>query len=211
MNAQGRIRVMLVDDHEMVRFGLSAYIRTSSDIELCGEASDGEEAVQMCAEAQPDVILMDMIMPGMGGIEAIRRIHPLYPKIKIIAITSFEDENLVQDALQAGAASYLQKNIPMKELQEAIRKTYAGKRIISPEATQALIHGASLDEVEINLTEREMDVLRLMVDGRSNPGIADQLVISRNTVATHVSSILTKLGVRSRTEAVAMALKKGMI
>ena len=211
MSVQEPICVMLVDDHEMVRFGLSAYIRTSSDMTLCGEAADGEEAVGMCAELQPDVILMDMIMPGMNGVEAIKIIHARYPRIKIIAITSFEDEKMVQDALQAGASSYLQKNISMKELQEAIRKTFTGKRVISPEAAQALINGAAAHEPEADLTEREMDVLRLLASGQSNPEIADRLVISRNTVATHVSAILSKLGVRSRTEAVAFALKKGIV
>ena len=211
MSVQEPICVMLVDDHEMVRFGLSAYIRTSSDMSLCGEAADGEEAVRMCAELQPDVILMDMIMPGMNGVEAIKIIHARYPRIKIIAITSFEDEKMVQDALQAGASSYLQKNISMKELQEAIRKTFTGKRVISPEAAQALINGAAVHEPEADLTEREMDVLRLLASGQSNPEIADRLVISRNTVATHVSAILSKLGVRSRTEAVAFALKKGIV
>jgi two-component system, NarL family, response regulator LiaR len=211
MNPQQPIRVLLVDDHEMVRFGLAAYLRMTGDIELCGEARDGEEALQRCTELQPDVILMDMIMPGMSGIEAIKIIHPRYPQIKIIAMTSFEDEHMVQDGLKSGATSYLHKNISMKELQEAIRKSYYGKRILSPEAAQALINGSESAGADLDLTEREMDVLRLMASGRSNPEIADQLVISRNTVATHVSSILAKLSVRSRTEAVAMALKSGLV
>ena len=195
----------------MVRYGLETYIRLSDDLELVGEAADGEEAVHVCDQLHPDIILMDMIMPRMNGVEATRIIHQRYPQVGIIAITSFEDEHMVQSAIQAGATSYLQKNITLSELQDAIRKTYQGKRVLSPEASQALVNLSSSPFNDIRLTEREKGVLACMVNGLSNPEIAEQLVISRTTVATHVSNILGKLGVKSRTEAVSLALKQHLI
>jgi len=211
MNDKEKIKVLLVDDHEMVRYGLETYIRLSDDLELVGEAADGEEAVHVCDQLHPDIILMDMIMPRMNGVEATRIIHQRYPQVGIIAITSFEDEHMVQSAIQAGATSYLQKNITLSELQDAIRKTYQGKRVLSPEASQALVNLSSSPFNDIRLTEREKGVLACMVNGLSNPEIAEQLVISRTTVATHVSNILGKLGVKSRTEAVSLALKQHLI
>ena len=211
MNPKRKLRILLVDDHEMVLYGLETYIRLSADLELVGEANDGEQAVQLCDDLHPDVILMDMIMPRMNGVEATQIIHQRHPQIGIIAITSFEDEHMVQSAIQAGATSYLQKNITMSELQDAVRKTYLGKRVLSPEATQALINLSSSSHGDIKLTEREKGVLACMANGLSNPEIAEQLVIGRTTVATHVSNILSKLGVKSRTEAVALAMKQHLI
>ena len=211
MTIEKPIRVMLADDHEMVRFGLASCIRMATDMELVGEAANGEETVELCAELQPDVILMDMMMPRMNGAEAMKIIHQEYPQIRIIAITSFEDDQMVLDALHAGATSYLHKNIAMSELQDIIRKSYAGAQVLSPEAVHALIALTGPKAIEIDLTGREKEVLFFMSKGLSNPEIADRLVISRNTVATHVSSILNKLGVKSRTEAVTLAFKNRLV
>jgi two-component system, NarL family, response regulator LiaR len=154
---------------------------------------------------------MDMVMPRMNGVEAIKIIHQRQPHVAIIAITSFEDEQLVVAAVQAGASSYLQKNVSMHELHDAVRKTFAGRRVLSPEAAQALANMASAHPVQYDLTSREKSVLVLMIEGLSNPEIGERLVISRTTVATHVSSILGKLGVKSRTEAVSLAMKNHIL
>jgi len=206
------IKILLVDDHTVVRSGLSKFLLVNKDFKLVGEAGDGAEAVSMAALHKPDVILMDLSMPGMDGIAATREIKKKYPQIKVIALTSFSDQNMVQDALQAGANGYLQKNVTAAELASAIRGAHEGKMTLSPEAVQALANSAAQPQIAGNtLTERELDVLRCMVEGMNNNEIAEKLVISLGTVKFHVSNIFQKLGVDSRVEAVKMAMEQKLI
>ena len=203
------IKILLVDDHTVVRSGLSKFLMVNKDLKLVGEASDGAEAVQMVALYKPDVVLMDLMMPGVDGITATREIHQKYPKVKIIALTSFAEQNMVQGALQAGATSYLQKNVSAKELGIAIRSAYEGKMTLSPEAAQVLANSVAQPQIHgEQLTERERDVLKCMADGLSNNEIAEKLVISLGTVKFHVSNIFHKLGVESRVEAVKLAIEQ---
>jgi NarL family two-component system response regulator LiaR len=212
MNDEKPIRVMLVDDHAVVRSGLGAFLMAFDDLELVAEASSGEQAVSICVQARPDVVLMDLVMPGMDGAAATRAIREKCPDIQVIALTSFKEQELVQGALQAGAIGYLLKNVSTDELADAIRAAYAGKPTLAPEAAQALIQASQKSAMPpVELTDRELEVLELMVAGLTNPDIANRLVISRSTVKFHVSSILTKLNVSSRTEAVATALQNKLV
>jgi NarL family two-component system response regulator LiaR len=212
MNASQTIRVMLVDDHNVVRSGLATFLRAYEDLELVGQAGNGVEAVNLCHRTQPDVILMDLMMPEMDGIAATRAILADYPKIKIIAMTSFEEEELVQGVLAAGAISYLLKNVTSDDLAAAIRAASVGKSTLSPEAAKALIQATRPTEQPwLELTEREKEVLNLVVQGQSNQQIAQALVISIATVKAHVSAILSKLQVSSRAEAIAYAIKHKVV
>jgi NarL family two-component system response regulator LiaR len=206
------IRILLVDDHAVVRSGLSKFLLVNKDMQLVAEASDGAEAIQMAGLHKPDVVLMDLMMPGVDGITATREIHQKYPPIKIIALTSFSEQNMVQGALQAGAIGYLQKNVTASELANAIRSAHAGRMTLSPEATQALAQSVTQSHLPGNeLTERERDVLRCMVEGLNNNEIAEKLVVSLGTVKFHISNIFQKLGVDSRVEAVKMAIEQKMV
>jgi NarL family two-component system response regulator LiaR len=209
------IRVMIVDDHAMVRRGLSSFLLVMEDLELVAEAKDGLDALRRCEQTPPDVILMDLIMPVMDGPTAIRNIKECWPEMQIIALTSFQEEDLVHQALQAGAISYLLKDISADELGEAIRAAYAGKPTLAPEAAQALIKGTRAQsegpEPGSDLTPRELEVLALMVEGLNNPEIAERLSISRATASVHVSNILSKLGVSNRVEATTLALRRNLV
>ena len=212
MNTFQTIHVMLVDDHNVVRSGLATFLRAYEDLELVGEAKNGLEAVQLCRQKQPDVILMDLMMPEMDGIAATRAILADYPGIKIIAMTSFEEEQLVQGVLAAGAISYLVKNVTADELAKAIRDAASGKSTLSPEAARVLVQATRpTKQLVFDLTEREREVLNLVVQGQSNQQIADALVISLATVKAHISSILSKLQVSSRAEASAYAIKHKLV
>ena len=213
MSETSSIRVMLVDDHTVVRSGLSAFLTAYKDLELVGEAANGERAIMLCQQAQPDVILMDLVMPGMDGATATRKIREQYPQIQIIALTSYKEQDLVQGALQAGAIGYLLKDISADELANAIRAAHVGKPTLAPEAAQALIQATRtpVENSGADLTGREREVLALMVQGMNNNQIAEQLMVSVSTAKFHVSSILTKLNVASRTEAVSIALQTHLV
>jgi NarL family two-component system response regulator LiaR len=201
------IRLLLVDDHAVVRSGLTKFLMVNKDLQLVAEASDGLEAIQLAGLHQPDVILMDLMMPGMDGITATREIHQKYPHIKVIALTSFSEQNMVQGALQAGAIGYLQKNVTAVELGNAIRSAYGGRMTLSQEAVQVLANSQTYVPGN-ELTERERDVLKGMVEGLNNNEIAEKLVISLGTVKFHISNIFQKLGVDSRVEAVKLAIEQ---
>ena len=206
------IRVLLVDDHAVIRSGLSFFLSTTDDIEVVGEAADGEQALRLCAQLHPDVVLMDMVMPGMDGFTAIQQVHQQQPAIRVLALTSFLDGAFVQRALQAGASGYLLKDVQARDLADAIRAAYAGRSTLAAEATQALIQTvAQPAQPGEPLSAREQEVLVRMVRGLSNGEIAAQLTISTNTVRHHVRNILAKLEVTNRTEAVHVAMQRGLV
>ena len=212
MREPKKIRVMLVDDHAVVRSGLGAFLLVNKDLDLVGEAESGEEAIRKVPQLNPDVVLMDLKMPGMGGVAAIRALHQDHPQLRIIALTSYVDEGLVQGALQAGANGYLMKNVSATELANAIRSADVGRMTLSPEATEALISAATHPVIPgEDLTERERDVLKLLIKGLSNAEIAEQLIISTSTVKYHIGNIYSKLGVDSRVAAVSLAIQRQLV
>lgn len=212
MDGSKKIRVLIVDDHEVVRRGLMMFLRPFEDFELIGEAANGREAVEVCSRVQPDVILMDMVMPEMDGLEATRLIREKHPNTRILVLTTFKDEQLVRDVLKAGAVGYLLKDTSVDELAGAIRTATTGKLTLSAEAAQELLKlTPAVTSTSYHLTERELEVLNLMVEGLNNVEIAKRLYVARSTVKFHVSSILAKLNVASRVEAVSVALQAGLI
>jgi len=207
------IRVLIVDDHAMLRRGLRFFLKGFDDLELVGEGSSGKEAIALCAETDPDVILMDMVMPDMDGAKTTQMIREQYPQVQVIALTSFQEEDLIERALQSGAISYLLKNVSAQDLARAIREAHAGRSTLAPEATQVLIQATRRrsGNQDYGLTPREQEVLALMVEGLSNAEIAERLVITVATVKFHVRGVLGKLGVSSRTEAIALAWQQKLI
>ncbi len=206
------IRVMLVDDHTMVRKGLATILKVFPDLQLAGEAENGSAAISLCGEAQPDVILMDMVMPDMDGATATRIIRQQFPQAQVIVLTSFKEGELIKNALEAGAIGYLLKDVSADELARAIRAAYSGRATLSPEAAQTLVETANQPPAPgLDLTEREREVLSLMIEGLNNTQIAGRLTVSPSTIKSHVSNILSKLGVASRTEAVTLALRNHIV
>ena len=212
INPSQPIRVMLVDDHTMVRRGLATFLMVFDDLTLAGEADSGAAAIQLCGQALPDVILMDMVMPEMDGATATRLIRQQYPQVQVIALTSFKEGKLIKNALEAGAISYLLKDVSADELAQAIRAAHSGRATLSPEAAQVLVETANQPPAPgLDLTERERVVLTLMIEGLNNTQIAARLTVSSSTIKSHVSNILSKLGVASRTEAVTLALRNHIL
>ncbi len=207
------IRILVVDDHKVVRNGLATFITVHDDLELVGEAGNGEEAVEQCAAIRPDVVLMDMKMPVMDGPEAIARILAHNPEIRIIALTSFDDEEFARRALVSGATGYLFKDADEHDLVSAIRLANQGNGVIAPEAMQALVRHTidGDDPYAVSLTDREHETLGLVARGLTNPQIADRLLVSVSTVNFHVHNVLDKLGAKTRTEAVMIAAREGLI
>lgn len=207
-----KIKVIIVDDHVLVRSGLEVVLGMFDDMVLAAQAGDGEEAVRLCAELKPDVVLMDLIMPGMSGVEATRRILEACPETKVVALTSFTEDDLIGETLRAGAIGYLMKNVSADQLADAVRAAAAGRSTLAPEAADVLVRSVSAPRSQAeSLTAREQEVLKLMADGLTNADIADRLVIGVATVKTHVSSIIAKLGVATRTEATALAIRRGLV
>lgn len=205
-----KIKIVIADDHDMLRKGISAFLDTNPDFELVGEATTGKEAVDLCEAFDPDVVLMDLLMPEMDGVTAIRHIKSHYPKMQVIALSSFSERELIESALEAGASSYLLKNVSADKLAESIRFAHEGMSTMSPEITPILFQ-KDAQQTDFNLTNRELEVLALLVDGYTNAEIAFRLKISKFTVKNHVSNILTKLGVASRTEAVRVTIKNRLV
>jgi len=207
------IRVLVADDHPLVRQGLRSFLSTIDDIDVVGEASDGAEAIAMATALQPDVVMMDLAMPTVDGIEAIRRITEERPSARIIALTSFATDDKVFPAIQAGAAGYLLKETEPSELVEAIRKVHRGEPILHPSVAARLMQqvvAATPRAHRTDLTARELEVLRLIAAGRSNKEIAHDLAVAEKTVKTHVSNVLSKLGVADRTQAALYAVQHGL-
>jgi two-component system, NarL family, response regulator LiaR len=208
------IRVLFVDDHEMVRIGVSSYLTAQPDIEVVAEADDGSTAIDLALQHKPDIILMDLVMKEMDGIEATRQIVEKWPEAKIIIVTSFLDDDKVYPALEAGATSYMLKTSKASEIADAVRATYQGQTVLEPEVTGKMMmkmRGRSTSLPHEELTNREMEILLLMAEGKTNQEIADELFIALKTVKTHVSNILGKLNVADRTQAVIYAFKHALV
>jgi NarL family two-component system response regulator LiaR len=208
------IRVLFVDDHEMVRIGVSSYLSAQPDIEVVGEAADGKKGVELALELRPDIILMDLVMKEMDGIEATRLIIDQWPEAKVIIVTSFLDDEKVYPALEAGATSYMLKTSKAGEIVNAVRATYHGQSVLEPEVTGKMMVKMRQKNTHLpheDLTTREIEILLQMAEGKSNQEIADELFIAIKTVKTHVSNILSKLNVQDRTQAVIYAFKHSLI
>ncbi|MBG0786622.1 MAG: response regulator transcription factor [Anaerolineaceae bacterium] len=211
-----KITILLVDDHEVVRQGLRAYLDSQPDFRVIGEASSGEEAVEAAMEYLPDVMLMDLVMSGMGGVEATRKVKDITPRTQIVVLTSYHQDEFIFPALQAGAISYVLKDVMMDDLADAIRKASRGEAVLHPRVAERVIQeingarGAPFNPFT-ELTNREMEVLRLIARGMCNSDIAADLFISENTVKGHVSNILSKLQLADRTQAAVYAWEQGLV
>ncbi len=206
------IRIILVDDHSRVHEAVSTILDTVDNIELVAQGSNGEEAIHLCDEYKPDLVLMDVVMPVMGGVEATRSIHQKYPEIKILVLSSFQDDESVRAMLENGAIGYVLKGSLSHDLVNTIRTAYEGRAVFSTEITQVLLKPAKSEKKrDFGLTGREREVLKLMADGLNNIQIAQELTISRSTVKFHISNILHKMGVSTRAEALVVAAKNDLI
>lgn len=206
------IKVLVVDDHTMVRAGLRALLEAFDDLAFAGEAPDGEAALMAFDRCKPDVVLMDVVMPRMDGVAALKALRARDPNARVVMLSSFPGEDVVQQAIASGAMGFVLKNATAEELAHAIRRAYNGSRILSPEATDALVHAMRRDSAPgADLTAREREVLAHMARGLNNSEIADRLFLSVSTIKFHVSAILSKLGVTNRVEAVALALQHGLL
>lgn len=211
-----QISVMLVDDHAMVRQGVKAFLVTQPDIVVIGEASSGEEAIQLAAQHIPDVILMDLIMPNMDGVEAARKVKQVSPRSQIVVLTSYHEDEHIFPALKAGALSYILKDVSAEELVSAVRKAAAGEAVLHPRVASRVIkelQGRREDNLNpfTELSERELEVLKLIADGMSNAEMAAKLVLSEKTIKGHVSNILSKLHLVDRTQAAVYAWREGVV
>ncbi len=206
------IKVLLIDDHEMVRLGVSAYLSAQPDMEVVGEAESGEKGVELALQLRPDIILMDLVMEPMDGIEATKQIISAWPEAKIMIVTSFLDDDKVYPAIEAGAVSYMLKTSKASEIANAIRATFHGQSVFEPEVTGKMMNSIRKQSLpHEQLTSREMEVLLLIAQGKTNQEIAEELFISLKTVKVHVSNILAKLDVQDRTQAVIYAFKHGLV
>lgn len=210
------IRVLLVDDHSMIRIGLKAYFDTLADIQVVGEAGSGEEALQVVADTRPDVILMDLIMAGLDGIEATQQIKKICPTCKVIILTSYHEDLHIFPAIKAGALSYVLKDIDPDDLAKAVRSAHAGEAIIHPQVAARMVRRMQNGENDESnpfqeLTDRELDVLRMIAVGKNNQEIAGELVISEKTVKTHITNLLSKLHLKDRTQAAVYAWQNGIV
>lgn len=205
------IKVLVVDDHPVVRDGLKLMLTVTPGFHWVGQAENGAEAIELCAALKPDVVLMDLIMPEVDGPAATRAIRQQYPYVQVVALTSFDDKELVQKALQAGAISYVLKNASMEIITDVIRDAYAGQTTLTATALQALLSGKTPDIFEEELTAREKEVLELLAVGLKNADIAEKLCIGESTVRFHVTNLFRKLGTTNRTQTVRLAIEKGLI
>ena len=205
------IRVLITDDHGVVRQGLRMFLSLDSDIQVVGEAANGQEAVAMARELQPDVVLMDLLMPVMDGLQATRAIRTEMPEVEILALTSVLEGASITRAIRAGAIGYLLKDTDAEELHRALRGAAEGRVQLAPEAAERLMREVKAPESPEELTERETDVIRLLARGKANKQIASELIVEEKTVKAHVSSILLKLGVQSRTQAALHAVRTGLV
>lgn len=208
---QPPIRILLVDDHTVVRRGLRLAFDLEDDLEVVGEAANGQEALARVAELMPDVVVMDLLMPVMNGVDATRAIRRDHPEVEVVALTSVLEDRLVIDVVEAGASGYMLKETRPDELFEAVRAAARGEVRLDPRAQQRLVREVRAPEVKEALTDRELEVLKLVAVGASNKGVAQQLGISEATVKSHVSNMLSKLGLKSRTQAALHAIREGWV
>jgi NarL family two-component system response regulator LiaR len=212
----GPIRLLIVDDHNVVRLGLKAFFNTLQDINVVGEAASGEEAVELASKEMPDVVLMDLIMPGMDGVEATRQVKLAWPRAQVIVLTSYHNDEHIFPAIRAGALSYVLKDIDPDDLAEAVRRAHAGEAVLNPRVAARMVKeiGGTRSETPNpfrELTGRELEVLRLVAAGKANQEIAGDLVISEKTVKTHITNILSKLHLTDRTQAAVYAWQEGIV
>jgi len=210
------VSILIVDDHEVVRNGVRAYLDTLPEFDVIGEAASGEEALRLVSEHVPDVVLMDLIMPGMDGVETTRRVKAISPRTQVVVLTSYHEDIHIFPALKAGAISYILKDMKMDKLVDALQRAVQGEVTLHPRVAERVlqnIRGEDTDDPQLftDLTERELDVLKLIASGMSNHQIAEELVISENTVKGHVSNILSKLHLADRTQAAVYAWQKGIV